>query len=491
MRSTLFHLEKRPTASIQSQIREMLVSHILKGDLPDQEALPSCRALAKQLGVSRNTVVLAYQGLVDDGYLIARERSGFFVNGEILKGRVEQGKASLADEEPSETVDWQGRLRNPIMRRQWHFDRTERWQDLPYPFLYGQMDYSLFPLSAWRECSRQAMGTRTMESVTPDSYDRDDPDLIEQIRSRLLPRRGINASQSEILVTLGAQNALYLIGSLLVRDHDRVGVENPGYPDARHIFRQFTDQVVPLAVDDSGLVVDETLDECRYVLATPSHHFPTTVTMSLERRKALLDKAFKHDFLLIEDDYEPETNFISNPAPALKSLDRQGRVIYMGSFSKSLFPGLRLGYIVAQSAVIEELRALRRLMYRHPPGNNQRTAALFLGLGHYDSLVTKLQRTYRERWEVMGDALQRYLPNASEAPVFGGSSYWVRGPEGMDSLAFAQNALEKGVALDPCVDFFFEETPGPRNFIRLGFSSIPTERIEPGIKLVSELMKQI
>ena len=489
MRTALFHLEKRKNTSIQSQIREMLVSHILQGDLPEETPLPSCRALAKQLGVSRNTVVLAYQGLVDDGYLLSRERSGFFVNGAILEGRVSTEDDGPANAAHSSQVDWPSRLRSPVERRQWHFNRVSRWQDLPFPFLYGQMDYSLFPLAAWRECSRQAMGTRTMESVTPDTYDQDDPDLIDQVRTRLLPRRGISAAKSEILITLGAQNALYLIASLLVKDCDIVGVENPGYPDARHIFRRFSNEVVPLAVDNSGLVVDRQLSRCRYVLATPSHHFPTTVTMSLERRRKLLESARDHDFLLIEDDYEPETNFVSNPAPALKSLDREGRVIYMGSFSKSLFPGLRLGYVVAPAPLIDELRALRRFMYRHPPGNNQRTAALFLGQGHYDSLVTKLQRTYRERWEVMGNALDSHLPNASEAPVFGGSSFWVRGPEGMDSLSFAETALEQGVALDPCVDFFFEDTPGPRNFVRLGFSSIPTDRIEPGIRLISNLMK--
>lgn len=488
MRTALFHLERRQGVSIQSQIREMLVGRILSGELPEEEALPSCRALAKQLGVSRNTVVLAYQGLVDDGYLQSRERSGFYINGDILEGRVE----STAEAEPAESatnVDWSRKIGKPISRRQWHFNKMSAWQEMPYPFLYGQMDYSLFPIASWRECSRQAMGKRMMEAVTPDSYDQDDPDLIEQVRSRLLPRRGIQAAESEILITLGAQNALYLLGALLVSKKSTVAIENPGYPDSRHIFRHFSNNVIPASVDEEGLIIDEALEEADFILATPSHHFPTTVTMSMQRRKDLLQTAHDKDILVFEDDYEPETNFVSNPAPALKSLDKDGRVIYLGSFSKSLFPGLRMGYLVAPQPLIRELRALRRFMYRHPPSNNQRTAALFLSQGHYDATVAKLQRTYRERWEVMGNALDKHMPNAAKAPVFGGSSYWVRGPERLDSLKFAHEALKHGIALDPCVDFYFEEpSPAPTNFLRLGYSAVPTENIEPGIKLISELI---
>ncbi|WP_259779992.1 MocR-like pyridoxine biosynthesis transcription factor PdxR [Aestuariispira ectoiniformans] len=488
MRDTLFHLERRNNVSIQAQIREMLVDSILAGNLPAGEVLPSCRKLAKQLKVSRNTVVLAYQGLADDGYLVAKERSGFYVNPDILEGRVERDGDTTDSSSDTSTVDWRGRLRSVMSYRQWSYKLAD-WRHVPYPFLYGQLDYSLFPIAAWRECSRQAMGRKVMEELTQDAYDQDDPELIDQIRTRLLPRRGITAKSSEILVTLGAQNALYLLSSLLVRPDDCVGIENPGYPDARNIFRLYSQSIRSIPVDGDGMQVDETIDGCRYAFVTPSHHFPTTVTMSMERRRALLEKASAKDILIIEDDYEPETNFVSNPAPALKSLDRDGRVVYLGSFSKSLFPGLRLGYIVAPSPLIEELRALRRLMYRHPPSNNQRTAALFLAQGHYDSLVAKLQRVYRERWEAMREALSKYLPNAAETPTFGGTSYWVEGPKGLNSLEFAERALDHGVALEPCVDHF-AEPDGPKHFFRLGISSIPVERIEPGVELISELLRE-
>jgi GntR family transcriptional regulator/MocR family aminotransferase len=185
--------------------------------------------------------------------------------------------------------------------------------------------------------------------------------------------------------------------------------------------------------------------------------------------------------VIVEDDYEFETNYMGTPLPALKSLDEEGRVLHVGSLSKSLMPGLRLGYVVADERLIAELRALRRLMLRHPPGNNQRAAALFMANGHYDVLVRRIHRVYRERWQVMAGALAEHLPGWSQSPGFGGSSYWLTGPEGMDSEALAKRALEEGVLIEPGTPFYIDPEEGRRRF-RLGFSSIPAERIGEGIR---------
>ena len=284
--------------------------------------------MARQLGVSRNTVVLAYQGLIDDGYIVARERSGYYVNEEILNGRAE----IPALETPSGQMqpDWAARFRvHPTGQENIH--KPSNWQDYPYPFIYGQVDHKLFPISEWRECNRQALGKQWIDAWTSDSRDQDDPMLIEQIRTRILPRRGIMASDEEILVTLGAQHALYLLASLLVSRDTVVAIEEPGYPDVRNIFQLRTDRVMPIPIDNQGLVVDARLTHADIVYTTPSHHFPTTVTMPRERRKMLLDAARMHDLVIVEDDYEYETNYMGDPCPALKSMDGQGRVIYVGS----------------------------------------------------------------------------------------------------------------------------------------------------------------
>ncbi len=490
MRDALFQIQRDGQTSIQSQIRKMLVSAILAGQLPSGEPLPSSRRMAKTLGVSRNTVILALQGLVDDGFLLSRERSGFFVNDDIRDGRIPDmsvnGDKSATPPEIANAPDWTARFRMQP-GRQTNLSKPSGWQSYPYPFIYGQVDQGLFPIAAWRECSRQALGRKGMDIWTSDTYTSDDPMLIEQIRTRLLPRRGILVGEENILVTLGAQNALYMLASLLLKPDTVVGMEEPGYPDVRNIFRLKTDLVKPIPVDGQGLPVNGELAGCSYVYTTPSHQFPTTVTMPMDRRRALLDEANRSDLVIIEDDYEFETNYLSEPTPALKSLDHDDRVIYVGSLSKSLFPGLRLGYVVGAAPLIAELRALRRLMLRHPPNNNQRTTALFLALGHHDSLIHKLHKTYRARWECLGAALQQHLPGMAATPSFGGTSFWVAGPKGLDAEVLAEQALEEGVVIEASHLWFTGEDM-PRNYFRLGFSSIAQERIEPGIEILARMI---
>jgi GntR family transcriptional regulator/MocR family aminotransferase len=243
-------------------------------------------------------------------------------------------------------------------------------------------------------------------------------------------------------------------------------------------------------VDEKGLVPSSALDDADIIFTTPSHQFPTTVTMPLERRMALLKKASEKNFIIIEDDYEFETNYVNEPCPALKSLDDDGRVIYIGSLSKTLFPGLRLGFMVAPKALIAEARALRRLMVRHPPNNNQRTAALFLSLGHHDTLIRRLHKAYRNRWEIMGAALEAHFPSSSRIPSFGGTSYWVEGPAKLDSEVLAKAAATKSVLIEPG-RINFGSANAPHNYFRVAFSSIEEKKIEPGIKLLVETLKTL
>ena len=487
MRDWLVHIRRSEYSSLQTQIREALVSAILDGQLTREEPIPSTRKMAKSLAVSRNTVVLAYQGLLDDGYLMARQRSGYYVGEKALESVTRQ-KPQAKPKPLHGSVDWTARLvKDPAAQE--NISKPLDWQSYTYPFIYGQVDHNLFPLAEWRDCARQALGKKWLGSWTNDTWASDDPLLVEQIRRRILPRRGIMANDDEILVTLGAQNALYLLSSLLVDGNTRVAMEEPGYPDMRNIFQLKTKHVALVPVDEKGLTPSDELGGAQLVFTTPSHQFPTTVTMPLERRMELLKLASKRDFIIIEDDYEFETNYVNEPCPALKSLDDEGRVIYVGSLSKTLFPGLRLGFLVGPKKLVAEARALRRLMVRHAPNNNQRTAALFLSLGHHDTLIRRLHRAYRTRWEVMGEALHKYMPNASQIPSFGGTSFWVEGPAGLDSEVLGKAAAAKGILIEPGRIDFGAANP-PRNYFRLGFSSIDEKKIEPGVRLMSELLRQ-
>src|SRR5215470_15966587 len=483
MRDLLFHLQRDSRTPLQTQLRELLVSAILQGQIPVGTPLPSSRKLAETLDVARNTVALAYQELVADGFLVAQERRGYFINGEILRGRAPAVAVARAQ---AATPDWARRLKlQPTSQR--NIVKPRDWQSYRYPFIYGQIDPALFPISEWRECSRQALSVEAVNEWAFDHYTEDDPMLVEQIRTRLLPRRGVRVGADEILVTVGAQHALYLLAALLVGRDDIVGIEDPGYADARNIFLLQTEKLRALGVDDQGLVIDKRLSGCDCIYATPSHQFPTTAHLSLERRQALLRRAAADDFIVIEDDYESEINHVGPPTPALKSLDGSDRVVFVASLSKTLAPGLRLGYMAGPADLIREARALRRLMLRHPPANNQRTVALFLALGHHDSLMRRLSHAFRERWQMMHAMLGRHLPDCTVRPSVGGTACWVAGPSALDARETERHAAAEGILIEPG-DVHFLAEPPPRNCFRLGFSSIPLDRIESGLKKLGDIV---
>ncbi|WP_179400850.1 PLP-dependent aminotransferase family protein [Burkholderia guangdongensis] len=480
--------------SLQDQIRQMLVAAILDGQLPPDAALPSSRELADQLGVARNTVVLAYQLLVEEGYLLSRERSGHFVNPQMLEGL--RGFAAAQPSSADDDTDaparpaWQKRITRPPSTQR-NIVKPANWQNYEFPFIYGQFDQTLFPINDWRECCMKALSVMEIRNWAPDLIERDDESLIQQIRTRVLPRRGVFAMPDEIVVTIGCQQALYLIADLLCSKDTTVGFENPGYPDARNIFENRSAQLQPLPVDGQGIDPERErarLARCDYVYVTPSHQCPTTATMPIERRRTLLELAQQHDFVIIEDDYESENTFSGTPHPALKSLDTADRVIYVGSLSKTFAPGLRLGYVVGPSELIRELRALRRLMVRHPVSYIQRSFATFLALGHHDALLRRLAHAYKERSQALMAALDAHLPDARYVPVSGGASCWVEGPPWLDATRLAEQAQDAGILIERGDVFFIGDADARRCF-RMGFSAIKLDKIEPGVRALAELVR--
>ena len=485
----LLQRSARSNLSLQGQIREMLVSAILDGLIAPGSLVPSGRELAEHLGVARNTVVLAYKQLADEGYLLSRQRSGHFVNAEFVAGlRARDPGAGSAQASPA-PADWDARLRmRPSRQRSIH--KPADWQKFPYPFLYGQFDASLFPTANWRECCLKALSVLDIRDWAPDHINRDDDTLVQQIRTRVLPRRGVWAAADEIVVTVGAQHALYLVADLLVGPQTSLALEDPGYPDARNIFARHTSRLLPIPVDADGLPVDERLYDADYLYVTPSHQCPTGVTMPLERRRRLLQLADERDLIIIEDDFESENRFGGEPIPALKSLDHNHRVIYIGSLSKSWAPGLRLGYIVAPASLIQEMRALRRLMLRHPSAFIQRAFALFLSLGHHDSQLRRIALAQQQRSRAVLDALARHAPQCQVTPVIGGGSCWLRLPDGVDTAELARRAAARGVLIETGDVFFFGQ-PAPGPFLRLGWQSIPEKSIEPGVVALGSLIREL
>ncbi|TCT03103.1 PLP-dependent aminotransferase family protein [Paralcaligenes ureilyticus] len=483
MWSQLFLQFEKQSSTLQGQLRDMLMHAVIEGFILPGETLPSSRLLAQTLGLSRTTVMLALQALADKGIVVGQQRSGYVVAEQPQVTYL--GARKRADEPVQQgSVAWESRLMLTPSKQQ-NIEKPADWQQQPFPFIYGQFDASLFPIRDWRECVLESLQPRALRHWAPDHLDRDNEPLVEQIQRRLLPARGIWVERDEILVTAGAQQATFLLSELLIGPNTRIGIENPGYPDARNNFSLRSKNVQPLAIDGDGLVPNAALSHCDYVYVTPSHQCPTTVTMSLARRRLLLAYAARDDFVVIEDDHESELNFSGHPTPALKSLDTAQRVIYVGSLSKTLAHGLRLGFVVAPAELIRELRSLRRLMMRHVPTNNQQSAASFIAHGHHEAFMRRLNVAYRHRAAALHSALEIYTPELKQVPAQGGSALWVTGPPELDTRKLAQRLYARGVVVEPG-DVFFTGNEQPQNHLRIGYSSIAIDRIEPGVRIIAE-----
>lgn len=488
MSESIIYLDPDSSLTLQNQIRQKLVDGILSGALPPGHKLASSRKLARQLNVARNTVVLAYQQLIAEGYLVGRARSGIFVNEEMLETRVGYSGATVASSE-AETAVWRRRTKRREIAGRVGTRDLPNWNEYPYPFIDGKFDASLFPLAEWREASRLSLSVADVRAWSSDSGDADDAMLVDEIRSKILTRRGIQARSDEILITMGTQNSLYLISRLLADRSVKAAIEEPGSTEMRELLRQNSATIMLQPVDEEGLVVDEKLRDCDLVYVTPSHQIPTAVFMSPARREVLLEMAQKDDILIIEDDYECEINYLDRPQPALRSMDDSGRVIYVASFSKVLAPGIRLGFIVADAQFIRRARALRRTVMNHPPLNNQRAAAFFLSLGHYDALMMRLGRVLQERRIALRDALNwmRGVP-MEISPEVGGTTYWVRTPVDFDIEAFARAAARRGILIEPVRKYYGREQEA-ENCFRMGVTSLPVERIRPGVTRLVEVIR--
>ena len=476
--------------TLQARLRTMIVKAILDGVITPGTVLPSSRALSDLLQVSRNTVSLVYQHLADQQYLQARARSGYVVQASAALHALQPSPAQ-ASNPPASTVAWQSRFRK-LLSELSNISKPANWQDYPFPFIYGQFDSSLFPAREWRECATQALRATAVRDWASDRIDQDDEQLIQQIQQRVLPTRGIWVSKEEILVTAGAQQANYILAEILFDAQTVLGLEEPGYPDVRNIYSSHGAVIHPIQVHEQGLDISSDLSHCDYVYVTPSHQCPTAVTMPEEQRLKLVEAAASKDFVIIEDDYDSDLNFDSRPSRALKSLDTRGRVIYVGSLSKTIAPGLRAGYMVADPALIREARSARRLMMRHPPMNNERTLALFLSLGHYDMLLRRLTKTYNHRLHCLAESLQRVLPQWRFAKPLGGSSLWVQGPEHCSMTVLAKNALAQGVIIEPGNIFFNNpHSPFAARHARLGVASIHESKIDAGIRQLAQVIQQV
>ncbi|WP_158885004.1 PLP-dependent aminotransferase family protein [Amycolatopsis anabasis] len=484
MPRTLIEIDRSSPEPLYRQVRRAVEHGIAVGTFAPGHRLPSSRELSAELGISRNTINLAYQELVAEGFLESRERSGLFVNAEM------RSHCEVQERRTQPRIDWRVRVRRYPDADVPHVEKRADWHTYPYPFVAGQMDVSAFPARSWARCLRDALYRPHVFPALQDSVGSDDPMLVDMVCRHLLTARGIEADPEEVLITVGSQQGLDLLGRALLGPEQVVAMENPGYLDARHIFLRSGAGVRGLDVDQRGLRPPDDLAGVDLLYLTPSHHHPTNVTLSIGRRRRLLELAAAAGTVVVEDDYDSEFRYRGSPTPALKALDGSGDVVYLGTFSKFLSPGLRLGYLAAPRELVRELREIRRYVLRHPPGHLQRALALLIDSGQYQSSLRRYRTKLMRKWEATCAAVAEHLPWPQNPYPPGGVSLWVTAPPALDCRRLVERAERHGVLIEGGDIFFLGDDP-PRNHFRVGFAAIPPRAIDPGIRLLGRACEEL
>jgi GntR family transcriptional regulator/MocR family aminotransferase len=313
-----------------------------------------------------------------------------------------------------------------------------------------------------------------------------DPELREAVAAYLARARGLRCRADDVVVTSGGVRALDLVAQAVLRARDPVAVEDPGYPAARRTLEDRGAVLVPVPVDDDGLRVAELGHRALVVYVTPSHQYPLGVRMSVGRRAALLDWAARHDGLVVEDDYDSELRFDGPPLPALAGMDRSGRVVYVGTFSKVLAPGLRLGYVVAPRWLRDRLLRLRERSGDRVPWPVQRALAAFLASGDFDRHVRRVRRQYAERRSALRAALQPASPVAHLRGMEAGLHAFLELRPDLDELRLAEAALDRGVRTSPLRPFYLG-TPDRRGWL-VAYGGLSTEQVWWGARVLAEVL---
>ena len=387
--STILSLDPAASAPFYRQIYDRFRGAIASGVLKPGDRIPSARALTKELGLARGTIDAAYSLLAAEGYILARGQAGTIVT-PGLKPRSPAGSTSPGP-------------RNATLVPSYRPDSI-------LPFQMGLPALDVFPRKIWaRLGARCVRAMQPVDMTYPPVFG--SQELRAEIAAYLHMSRGINCSPAQVFVTSGYRHTIQWICQALLTAGDSAWVENPGFPPTRELLEHLQIDAVPVPVDNDGLMVSEGVKrapKARLAVVTPAHQSPLCVTLSLPRRLALLDWAARNDSWVVEDDYDGEYRYVSRPLPALKSLDRDGRVLYAGTFSKVLFPGIRLAYLVVPESLVERVELVGHT-FAGSPQLTQAIVTAFIREGHFARHIQRMRRLYAERRRATKAGLERVL----------------------------------------------------------------------------------
>ncbi|HST50421.1 MAG TPA: PLP-dependent aminotransferase family protein [Pyrinomonadaceae bacterium] len=486
-------LDEKSDAPLYRQIYDTIRRSILSGGLSSGRQLPASRLLAKQLGVSRMTVVNAYEQLLAEGYLEGRSGAGTFVSAHLpeeflqasgFKGLERQEKPLTRKVIFSEYGSKVAQNSKIILR---HHGATAL-----APFQHGVAAIDEFPFGVWAKIAQKWQKSPPAPVLSYGNAVGFQP-LREAIAAHLAAARGVRCTPEQIIITNGTQQALDLIGRIFLSRSDDVCLEDPGYIGARDILATTGAKIVPVPIDEEGFDLQTARKrsrKARLIYVTPSHQFPLGVTMSLARRLSLLEWARERDAFIIEDDYNSEYRYSGRPLASLQGLDRDGRVIYVGTFSKTIFPALRLGYLVAPTDLIEVFAAARALTDLHSPSIEQAVLAEFIAERHFVRHIRRMRGMYEERQQILVEEARKNLKGMLEvAPAEAGMHIigWL--PRRISDREVSRRAAETELNLAPVSAYCINQKL--RGGLLLGYAAYNGKQIRQGMKKLAQVLIDI
>ncbi|MEB0041456.1 MULTISPECIES: PLP-dependent aminotransferase family protein [unclassified Pseudomonas] len=471
------HVVIKGRKDLASQLYQQLREAIESGRLATGARLPPSRLLAEQLGISRKTVSDTYSLLTYENYLVGKIGSGTFVNARLATKRPKQSRSDFASAELIQHwQDLQSPIRHPAMMG------TSRCD-----FIGGATNRLQFPEQEWRRCTQYAL---RQIARSPGFYSQPEglPALREAIAQHVSFSRGVVCVDSDIVVCNGAQQALDLISRVLIQPGNIVAMEDPGYTPARLLFSAQGANVVGIPVDSEGICVELIPDGTRLIYVTPSHQFPLGMPMSQARREALLERARELGAVIIEDDYDSEFRYEGRPTDSLQSMDELGIVAYVGTFSKTLLPQLRLGYAVLPPAIIEAVIIAKQLTDWHTSTLPQWALAKFISDGYLLKHIRRCHGIYAGRRERLLSRVHSDLaPWFVAVPSMAGFHMALLCKVPIDIARLIERAKKADIGLYSLAPFFYatEEKPG----LLMGFGAIETLDIDPSLDRLKSLLE--
>lgn len=462
-------------------IRESILSGRLKGGLK----LPGTRTLAGEFNVSRNTIILAFDQLIAEGYIKGRAGAGTYVADDI-PDITPAGEKSKIHPEHDITFIKAGKLPSAFSKR---FIPENNF----VPFQHGIPSVNDFPFDIWLKIFNKTMrkfSAHQLSKIDGTGYE----PLKEAIAVYLQTYRAVNCTPDQIFIVNGSQQGLFLISRVLMKEKDNALLEDPFYFGVNDVVRSANVNIIPVPVDEEGIQIDYAIKnypDANFIYTTPSHQYPLGPTMSTSRRLKLLEFACKNNIYVIEDDYDGEFRYSGSPLPSLQGMDKWGRVIYIGTFSKILFPGLRLGYLVLPSIDLVDLFAAERaLIDRQSPILEQIILAEFLEEGHFTRHIRKMRILYKERQDFLINEISKELgdmitiqPSPSGMHVLA----WL--PEYLDDKKVSQYLIGNNLITYPLSNFVLKYKRKPA--LILGYTAFNNEEIKQGVNIFKDSLKSL